>query len=81
VIWDLGKLVYLSEGSVIDNPRFGTHKKTRHLMRVRLIRVNRKQKGSKNRAKAQKRVNKLHNKIAQRRVGANGHSPLPMGCS
>jgi putative transposase len=63
----LGKLVYLSDGSVIDNPRFYTNKKTRHLMKVRQRRVNRKQKGSKNRSKAQQLVNKLHNKIAQRR--------------
>jgi putative transposase len=63
----LGKLVYLSDGSVIDNPRFSTNKKTRHLMKVRQRRVNRKQKRSKNRSKAQKRVNKLHNKIAKRR--------------
>jgi putative transposase len=63
----LGKLVYLSDGSVIDNPRFSTNKKTRHLMKVRQRRVNRKQKGSKNRSKAQQLVNQLHNKIAQRR--------------
>jgi len=63
----LGKLVYLSDGSAIDNPRFATNKKTKHLMRIRQRRVNRKQKGSKNRNKAQLRVNNLHNKIQQRR--------------
>jgi putative transposase len=63
----LGKLVYLSDGSVIENPRFATNKKTRRLMKIRQTRVNRKSKGSKNRQKAQQRVNKLHNKIAQKR--------------
>ncbi|MGB7892353.1 MAG: transposase, partial [Microcoleus sp.] len=63
----LGKLVYLSDGSAIDNPRFATHKKAKRLMRIRQRRVSRKQKGSKNRSKAQLRVSKLHNKIQQRR--------------
>jgi putative transposase len=63
----LSKLVYLSDGSSIDNPRFATNKKTKRLMRIRQRRVSRKQKGSKNRAKAQLRVNKLHNKIQQQR--------------
>ncbi len=63
----LGKLVYLSNGSAIDNPRFATNKKTKHLMRIRQRRVNRKQKGSKNHNRALLRVNNLHNKIQQRR--------------
>ena len=63
----VGKLAYLSDGSSIDNPRFATNKKTKRRMRIRQRRVSRKQKGSKNRAKAQLRVNKLHNKIQQRR--------------
>ncbi len=63
----LGKLVYLSDGSVIDNPRFATNKHTRHLMRVRQKRVNRKQKGSKNKFKAQQKVARLRNKIQQKR--------------
>ncbi len=63
----LGKLVYLSDGSAINNPRFATSKKTRHLMRVRQKRVNRKQKGSRNKLKAQLRVSQLHNKIQQKR--------------
>lgn len=63
----LGKLVYLSDGSSINNPRFATNKKTKRLLRIRQRRVSRKQKRSKNRAKAQFRVNKLHNKIQQRR--------------
>jgi len=63
----LSKLVYLSDGSVINNPRFATNKKTRRLMRVRQNRVNRKQKGSRNKFKAKLRVNQLHNKIQQKR--------------
>ena len=63
----LGKLVYLSDGSAIDNPRFATNKKAKRLMRIRQRRVSHKQKGSKNRSKAQLRVSKLHNKIQQRR--------------
>jgi putative transposase len=63
----LGKLVYLSDGSAIDNPHFATNKKTKRLMRIRQNRVSRKQKGSKNRSKAQLKVSKLYNKIQQRR--------------
>ncbi|WP_019486853.1 MULTISPECIES: RNA-guided endonuclease InsQ/TnpB family protein [Kamptonema] len=63
----LGKLVYLSDGSSIDNPRFATNKKAKRLMRIRQRRVSRKQKRSKNRSKDQLRVSKLHNKIQQRR--------------
>jgi putative transposase len=63
----LEKLVYLSDGSSVDNPRFATNKKTKRLMGIRQRRVSRKQKGSKNRSKAQLRVSKLHNRIQQRR--------------
>ncbi|MBO0351734.1 transposase [Phormidium pseudopriestleyi FRX01] len=63
----LGKLVYLSDGSVIEHPRFATNKKTKCLMRVRHRRVSRKQKGSKSRSKAQIKINKLQNKIQQKR--------------
>jgi len=63
----LGNLVYLSNNEVITNPRFSTNKKTRHLMRVRQRRVDRKKKGSRNKAKAQQKVNKLHSRIQQKR--------------
>src|SRR4028119_1304204 len=59
----LTKLVYLSDGSVIDRPRFATNKNTKGLMRVRQQRVRRQQKESKNRSKAQLKVRALHNKI------------------
>ena len=55
----LTKLVYLSNGSAIDNPRFATNKKTKRLMKIRQRRISRKQKGSKNRHKAQSRVTVL----------------------
>lgn len=63
----LTKLVYLSNGETIDNPRFSTNKHIKRLMKVRQRRVNRKQKGSKNRRKAQNKVTTLHHKIQQKR--------------
>jgi putative transposase len=63
----LTKLVYLSHGSAIDNPRFATNKKTKRLVKIRQRRVSRQQKGSKNRHKAQSRVTVLDNKIQQKR--------------
>lgn len=63
----LGKLAYLSDGSVIENPRFTTNKKTKRLIKIRQRRVSRKQKGSKNRSKAQLKVSQLHNRIQQQR--------------
>jgi putative transposase len=42
-------------------------KKTKRLMKIRQRRVSRKQKGSKNRSKAQLKASKLHNRIQQRR--------------
>ncbi|NEQ29003.1 MAG: transposase, partial [Microcoleus sp. SIO2G3] len=66
---DLGltKLVHLSDGQQIDNPRFATNKKTRRTLKIRQRRVNRKKKGSKNRKKAQARVGRLHKKITDKR--------------
>ena len=66
---DLGltKLVHLSDRHQIDNPRFATNKKTRRALKIRQRRVNRKNKGSKNRKKAAKIVGRLHKKIADKR--------------
>jgi putative transposase len=66
---DLGinKLVSLSDGSFVENPRFATNKKTRRQLRLRQRRVNRKIKGSKNRRKAGIEVAKLHKKVADKR--------------
>jgi len=65
----INKLVALSDGSFIENPRFGTNKRSRRRLRIRQRRVNRKVKGSKNRAKAGILVAKLHKKIVDRREG------------
>ena len=67
---DMGitKLVHCSDGSDIKNPRFATNKKTRRTFRIRQRRVNRKNKGGKNRAKAGKKVAKLHQKVKERRT-------------
>ena len=65
---DLGltKLVHLSDGSQIDNPRFNTNKRTKQLMRVRSRRASRK-KGKNNKRKAYNRIVRLHKRINQRR--------------
>ncbi|AFZ10431.1 transposase [Microcoleus sp. F8-D3] len=66
---DLGiiKLVHLSDGHQIENPRFSTNKKAKRTLRIRQRRVNRKTKGSKNRKKAAIRVSRFHQKIGDKR--------------
>jgi putative transposase len=66
---DMGitKLVHCSDGSDINNPRFGTYKKTRRLLKVRQRRLSRTKKGSQNRKKQVAQVASLHNKITNRR--------------
>ena len=66
---DLGitKLVHLSDGTQIENPKFGTSKKFKRLLKIRPRRVNRKVKGSKNRNKAAKIVGRLHQKATNKR--------------
>jgi putative transposase len=63
----INKLVALSDGSFVENPKFASNPKTRRQLRIRQRRVNRKVKGSKNRAKAGIRVAQLHKKIRDRR--------------
>jgi putative transposase len=63
----INRLIALSDGSFVENPRFATNQKTRRQMRIRQRRVNRKVKGSNNRKKAGLEVAKLHKKIADRR--------------
>jgi putative transposase len=63
----INKLIASSDGSFAENPRFATNRKTKRRLRIRQRRVNRKQKGSKNRAKAGKRVAKLHQNITYKR--------------
>jgi putative transposase len=63
----INKLVSLSDGSFVENPKFSTNKKARRQLRIRQRRVNRKIKGSKNRAKAGIEVAKVHRKVASQR--------------
>jgi putative transposase len=66
---DLGitKLVHLSDGSQIDNPKFATSKKAKGTLKIRQRRVNRKVKASKNRQKAAQKVGRFHQKICDKR--------------
>ncbi|WP_293355960.1 MULTISPECIES: transposase [unclassified Microcoleus] len=66
---DLGitKLVHLSDGYQIENPRFSTNKKAKRTLKIRQRRVSRKAKGSKNRKKAAIRVGRFHQKISDKR--------------
>jgi len=66
---DLGitKLVHLSDGCQIENPKFSTTKKAKRTLKIRQRRVNRKVKGSKNRKKTARKVGLLHQKISDKR--------------
>lgn len=66
---DLGitKLVHLSDGYQVENPRFSTNKKAQRTLKIRQRRVSRKNKGSKNRKKAAIQVGKFHQKISDKR--------------
>ena len=66
---DLGiaKLVHLSDGYQIENPKFSTNKKAKRTLKIRQRRVNRKTKGSKNRKKAAIRVSRFHLHISDKR--------------
>jgi len=66
---DLGitKLVHLSDGCQIENPKFLTNKKVKRTMKIRQRRVSRKAKGSKKRKKATIRVGRFHQKISDQR--------------
>ena len=69
VSFDVGinKLASLSDGSHIENPKFSTNKRMRRRIRIRQRRVNRKVKGSNNRAKAGVAVAKLHKQVRDKR--------------
>jgi putative transposase len=66
---DLGitKLVHLSDGYQIQNPKFSTNKKAKCTLKIRQRRVGRKVKGSKNRKKAAIKVGRFHQKISDKR--------------
>ena len=59
------KLVALSDGTIINNPRF--HQKAERRLAIRQRRVSRKQKGSKNREKAAKRLARTHLHVRRQR--------------
>ena len=63
---DLGiaKLVHLSDGYQIENPKFSTNKKVKRTLKIRQRRVSRQVKGSNNRKKAAKKVGLLHQKLS-----------------
>ncbi|ACK69234.1 transposase, IS605 OrfB family [Gloeothece citriformis PCC 7424] len=63
----LGKLIYCSDNSAINNPKFATNPKTKRLQRIIQRRVSRKKKRSNNRKKAQKKLSLFQHKIAQKR--------------
>ncbi|WBP84629.1 RNA-guided endonuclease InsQ/TnpB family protein [Kitasatospora cathayae] len=65
---DLGLTTYavLSDGSVIDNPRF--LRKAEKRLKAAQRELSRKAKGSKNRAKARRKVAKAHAKVADTRM-------------
>jgi putative transposase len=63
----INRLIALSNGSFVENPRFATNKRTRRRLRIRQRRVNRKVKGSNNRRKAGIEVAKLHQRIVNQR--------------
>lgn len=67
---DLGivKLVHLSDGHQINNPKIATNKKTRRMLKVRQRRVSRKKKNSNNQKRASHAVGRLHKKIADKRL-------------
>jgi putative transposase len=63
----INRLIALSNGSFVENPRFATNKRIRRRLRIRQRRVNRKVKGSNNRRKAGIEVAKLQKRIADNR--------------
>ncbi|WP_042422187.1 RNA-guided endonuclease InsQ/TnpB family protein [Streptacidiphilus anmyonensis] len=65
---DLGLTTYavLSDGGVIDNPRF--LRKAEKRLKAAQRELSRKAKGSKNRAKARRKVAKVHAKVADTRL-------------
>jgi putative transposase len=63
----INKLISLTDGSFVENPRFATSKQIRRRFRIRQRRVNRKVKGSNNRKKAGIQVAILHKKVRDKR--------------
>jgi putative transposase len=72
----INKLIASSDGSFVENPRVATDKKMRRRFRIRQRRVNRKVKGSHNRAKAGIQVATLHRKVKLKREAYQWHAAL-----
>ncbi len=67
----VNKLVAISDGSFQENKRVATNKKKARRLAMRQRAISRKQKGSKNKIKAIKKLAKQQHKIAQSRDGYN----------
>ncbi|MBR8840724.1 MAG: transposase [Stigonema ocellatum SAG 48.90 = DSM 106950] len=67
----INKLVALSDGSFIENKRFATNKRKARRLAMRQRAIARKQKGSKNKIRAVKKLAKQQHKITQQRDGYN----------
>ncbi|MBR8834617.1 MAG: transposase [Stigonema ocellatum SAG 48.90 = DSM 106950] len=65
------KLVALSDGSFLENKRFATRPSTARRLAMRQRAIARKQKGSKNKIRAVKKLAKQQHKIAQQKDGYN----------
>lgn len=63
----IGKLVYCSDGSAINNPKYATSKQAKRTLKIRQRRVSRKKKGSRNKRKYQQFLSRLQQKTASRR--------------
>jgi putative transposase len=67
----VNKLVAVSDGSFVENIRPATNRRTARRLAMRQRAASRKHKGSKNKAKAYRRLAKMQHKIAQKRDGRN----------
>ncbi|MBR8837154.1 MAG: transposase [Stigonema ocellatum SAG 48.90 = DSM 106950] len=67
----INKLIALSDGSFQENKRISTNKRTARRMAMRQRGISRKQKGSKNKIKAIKKLRLQQHKLAQHRDGYN----------
>ena len=65
----INKLIALSDGSFVENIKFGTNEVVRRRLTIRQRSASRKVNGSRNKAKAEERLARMQHKIAQKRVG------------
>ncbi len=67
----VNKLVAVSDGSFVENVRITTNSRTARRLAIRQRAASRKLKGSKNKAKAFKKITRTKHKLALRREGYN----------